>query len=58
MPSFSTHASSRAIVRPPCPKCGTSMMLAGIEPATPGHDKRTFQCPNCNHSESEVVKFG
>jgi transcription elongation factor Elf1 len=34
------------------------MMLARIEPATPGHDKRTFECPNCNHSESEVVKFG
>jgi hypothetical protein len=31
-PSNLTHASSRAITRPPCPKCGATMMLARIEP--------------------------
>jgi hypothetical protein len=56
-PSNLTHASSRAITRPPCPKCGTTMMLARIEPHTPGYDMRTFECPACDHSESAVVHF-
>jgi hypothetical protein len=53
-----THASSRAIPRPPCARCGTTMVLARIEPHTPGHDMRTFECPACDHSESSVVHFG
>jgi transposase-like protein len=58
MPTFDpTHASSRAIVRPVCPRCGAMMMLSRIEPDSPGHDKRIFECPVCNHSKSEVVKF-
>jgi transposase-like protein len=56
-PSNLTHSSSWAIMRPPCPQCGTTMMLARIEPHTPGCDMRTFECPSCNHSESEVVHF-
>jgi hypothetical protein len=33
MPSSNlTHASSRANTRPPCPKCGTTMVLARIAP--------------------------
>jgi hypothetical protein len=39
-----THASSRAIARPPCPKCGTTMVLARIAPHTAGYDMRTFEC--------------
>jgi hypothetical protein len=35
-PSNLTRAASRAIARPPCPKCGATMMLARIEPHTPG----------------------
>jgi hypothetical protein len=31
-PSNLTNASSRAITRPPCPKCGTTMVLARVEP--------------------------
>jgi transcription elongation factor Elf1 len=33
------------------------MYLAQIEPAQPGFDLRTFECPKCNHLESVVVKF-
>jgi endogenous inhibitor of DNA gyrase (YacG/DUF329 family) len=44
--------------RPPCPKCGTTMVLARIAPHTPGYDMRTFECPACDHSESSVVHFG
>jgi hypothetical protein len=43
-PSNLTHASSRAITRPRSPKCGTIMMLARIEPHTPGYHMRTFEC--------------
>ena len=50
-----THASSRAITRPPCPKCGTTMVLARIAPYTTGYDMRTFECPACDHSETSVV---
>jgi predicted RNA-binding Zn-ribbon protein involved in translation (DUF1610 family) len=48
---------SAAIIRPSCPRCGTRMMLARIEPAQPEHDKRTFECPKCGNEHSEVVKF-
>ena len=57
-PSSLTHASSRAITRPPCSKCGATMVLARIEPHTPGYDMRTFECPACGRSESAVVHFG
>jgi predicted RNA-binding Zn-ribbon protein involved in translation (DUF1610 family) len=53
----STHASSRAITRPSCPKCGTTMVFTRIVPHAPGHDLRTFECPTCEHVETEVVKF-
>jgi DNA-directed RNA polymerase subunit M/transcription elongation factor TFIIS len=50
-------AYSGAIIRPPCNKCGATMLLARIEPDKPGHDLRTFECPKCEHSETVVVKF-
>ena len=48
-----------SIIRPPCPKCGTRMMLSRITtvPNKPDHDQRTFDCPNCGYEISEVVKF-
>jgi hypothetical protein len=58
LPSDLTHASSRAIIRPPCPKCRTTMVLARIAPHTPGYDMRTFERPACDHSESSVAHFG
>jgi hypothetical protein len=33
------------------------MLLARIEPDKPDHDKRTFVCSICDHSESFVVKY-
>lgn len=49
--------ASIATKRPPCPKCGTMMMLARIEAHGPEYRKRTFECPSCNHSESALVKL-
>ena len=48
---------SNAIERPPCSKCGTQMLLAGIVPDRPDHDRRTFECAKCQNSESFVVKY-
>jgi hypothetical protein len=55
--SHLTHASTRAIVRPRCPKCVAIMMLASIDSQGTGYDMRTFECPVCDHPESEVVQF-
>jgi DNA-directed RNA polymerase subunit RPC12/RpoP len=52
-----TNPPSQQFERPNCPKCGTRMMLARIEPDEPDHDKRTFECPGCQHAESIVVKY-
>ncbi len=51
-PSLPQHTD-----RPPCPFCGIPMWLARIEPDAPGCDRRTFECAQCDHEESVVVKF-
>ncbi len=48
---------SATIIRPPCSRCGTRMMLARIEPDAPGHDRRSFECSKCGNEHSEVVVF-
>jgi transposase len=40
-----------------CPRCHERMKLTSIEPETPGVDRRTFVCGNCNHVEMLLVKF-
>jgi predicted RNA-binding Zn-ribbon protein involved in translation (DUF1610 family) len=45
------------IEAPNCPKCGTQMWIARIESDEPGHHKRTYECPECNHSIFEIVKI-
>jgi hypothetical protein len=42
---------------PSCSMCGTMMVLARIEPYMTGYDRRTFECPACDHSEDAVVHF-
>ena len=54
--SFTPHALD-VIERPQCPRCSTRMWLARIEPDEPGHDRRTFECPQCDYLESIVVKY-
>jgi len=50
-------APSLIINTPVCPTCRTAMMIVRIEPEKPDHDRRTYECPQCDHSESRVVKF-
>jgi len=42
---------SNAIVRPACPKCGTAMLLFGIEADGSGFELQSFDCPKCQHIE-------
>ena len=48
--------------RPACPKCHAHikchahMMLARIMPARPGFDRRTFECPQCDHLYEVMVE--
>jgi hypothetical protein len=55
MPSSNSDASSQAIKRGPCSKCDATMLLARTVAHTPGYQMRTFECPSCNGSESEVA---
>jgi ssDNA-binding Zn-finger/Zn-ribbon topoisomerase 1 len=41
----------------PCPACGHSLRLGLIEPGETEHEKRTYQCDSCGHSEIKTVKF-
>jgi hypothetical protein len=57
MPDFSPpHPPTSGILQRPCPKCGTIMMLTRMTPDGPGY-QQTFECPACDHSELEVVRF-
>ena len=46
-----------SVLHPACPECGCYMMLDRVEPDKPEYGKRTFECPRCQHSEIEIVKF-
>jgi transposase-like protein len=49
--------SQPQIVNPDCPKCGTPMWLARIEPDEPNYDRRTYECPECDYSITKIVKY-
>ena len=44
------------IEHPRCTRCGAPMWLARIEPYEPDHDQRTFECPACGKSTTEIAK--
>ena len=45
------------IASPSCPKCGTRMVLLLIFPDRPGYDRRTYECPRCEHEVTEIMEF-
>jgi len=45
------------IKSPRCPKCGAMMSLRIIEPARPGFDSWTFECPKCYDTETLVASI-
>jgi len=40
-----------------CPQCGGLMSLTLIEPDKPDHDRRTFECRECQSELVEIVKY-
>jgi hypothetical protein len=50
-------AAKPVMDRTRCPECGARMCLDRVEPDKPDHDRRTFGCPRCQHTESVVVKY-
>ena len=54
--SASDSSPAKVIRRPICTKCGAEMMLARIEPSSPGVDQRTFEC-KCGHIEMMRVNY-
>ena len=57
MPQVQYALTSPNIDQPRCPICQTAMIIIRIEPEKPDHDRRSYECPKCDHSESMVVKF-
>jgi hypothetical protein len=57
MRQFQFIQASQQIEQPTCPQCGAAMWLARIEPDKPDHDRRTFECPVCDHVVRTVVKY-
>ena len=47
----------RLLATPRCESCGQSTWLVAIEPDSPDHDKRTFECPRCQEVVVKVVKY-
>ena len=46
------------ISHPCCEICDAQMWLVSIEPDDkPDHDRRTFECPRCQHMTVEVIKY-
>ena len=48
---------SDSIERPVCPKCGTAMLLFGIEDERPGYELHSFECPKCQNIETRTWKI-
>lgn len=44
------------LIRPPCPKCQTPLMLARRQPRSDGSEMRMFECDRCD--ENFMVKAG
>lgn len=55
---YQVFPKRRMIPHPSCEVCDADMWLTCIEPDKPGHDKRTFECPRCQHVKFEIVNYG
>lgn len=58
MRSYIPYTMPVTVKLPRCTECGSSMYLSRIEPAKKeAHDLRTYECPICQHTEDQEVKF-
>jgi hypothetical protein len=53
---YQAHAL-RAVSGPACESCKTATWLVSIEPDKPAHDRRTFECPRCQHLMIEIIQY-
>lgn len=53
-----TFAPKPAATAAPCPKCGTTMVLAAItpHPIAPQMQRHTFLCAKCNQTKTYMLK--
>jgi predicted RNA-binding Zn-ribbon protein involved in translation (DUF1610 family) len=51
-----TVPQSNSTKKPDCPQCGTGMRLFGIEVDDAGDELLSFDCPRCQHIETEIRK--
>ena len=57
MRHFELVRPTQKLELPKCSKCGAQMWLARIKPDKPDHDKRTYECPQCDHVMTGIVKY-
>ena len=56
MANAQVHPRQLPVDNPICPKCARPMIIVRIEPDEPDHQKRTYECPECQLVESLIVK--
>jgi DNA-directed RNA polymerase subunit RPC12/RpoP len=57
MPSSQSVSMRSMLALPSCPKCGTRMLLIRLIPYDHGSDQRTYECHQCGHEVTEVIRF-
>ena len=57
MRPYQVFPKRRMIPHPYCDLCDADMWLTCIEPDKPHHDRRTFECPRCQHVKVEIVNY-
>jgi hypothetical protein len=55
--SANTHFPHPSYERPPCSKCGATMMLSRFDGENPNYGKRTFDCIPCDRNETVTVQY-
>ncbi len=55
--SANLHFPHPSYERPPCPKCGATMMLSRLDREDSDHGKRTFDCIPCDQQEAVIVQY-
>ena len=52
--SYFPHLSYK---RPPCPKCGATMMLSRFDRESADDGKYAFDCIPCDHYETVILQY-
>ena len=55
--SANMHFPYPSYERPPCPKCGATMMLSRVDRESSNCGKRTFDCIPCDRRETVTVQY-